>query len=293
MRMRSRLAALGVAALAVVSAALLTPAGSAGATGTSCSGPPIPKVGGGYWTCTFDDEFTGTKLDSTKWGPVTSLQSGVTWGGGCFESGAGNISVGSGMLRLTAKKEMRPVTCASPSGYFQTSYTEGQVASANKFSQTYGLFAIRARFPGSKVPGLESALWMWPQNTGGPSGEIDIAEEYSQYPDRVIPYVHYPYNSATTNASTGTNVVTSFNCMVNNVAAFHVYALQWTPGYMSFMVDGSVCFVDHYEPSGTSPFQQPYFLALTQALGVGTNSFQPGKTQLSATTDIDWVRVYK
>ena len=294
MRMRSRLAAVLMSVLAAATVTAFAPVANASTTTTPvCPGPAIPKASGGYWTCTFDDEFTGFKLDATKWAPVTSIESGVSWGGGCFEASSSNISVSGGALRLTARKELRPLSCASALGYFSTQYTEGQVASANKFSQTYGLFTIRARFPGSKVAGLESTLWLWPENAGGPPGEIDIAEEYSQYNTRVIPYVHYPYSTSTINTTTGTNVVTSFNCLVSNVAAYHVYALQWAPGALTFMVDGKTCFVDHYVPTGTSPFEQPYFLALTQALGIGTNAFTPGKTPLPATTYIDWVRVYK
>ena len=44
--------------------------------------------------------------------------------------------------------------------------------------------------------------------------------------------------------------------------------------------------------TGSEPFDQPFFIALTQALGVGTNHFTPGTTELPATTQIDWVRAW-
>jgi hypothetical protein len=53
---------------------------------------------------------------------------------------------------------------------------------------------------------------------------------------------------------------------------------------------------DDYAASNVAapaPFDQPFFIALTQALGVGTNSFNPATTPLPATTSIDYVRVWK
>jgi hypothetical protein len=41
-----------------------------------------------------------------------------------------------------------------------------------------------------------------------------------------------------------------------------------------------------------APFDQPFFLSLTQALGVGTNS-PTASTPLPATTLVDYVRVWK
>ena len=41
------------------------------------------------------------------------------------------------------------------------------------------------------------------------------------------------------------------------------------------------------------PFDQPFFVALTQALGVDTNVFNPATTPLPATTQVDYVRVWK
>ena len=33
-----------------------------------------------------------------------------------------------------------------------------------RFSQTYGFFEVRAKFPNVTVPGLQSTLWLWPVN---------------------------------------------------------------------------------------------------------------------------------
>jgi hypothetical protein len=41
------------------------------------------------------------------------------------------------------------------------------------------------------------------------------------------------------------------------------------------------------------PFDQPFIIALTQLLGVSNNAFDPAKTPLPASTQVDYVRVWK
>jgi beta-glucanase (GH16 family) len=255
----------------------------------------LPKSDGGTWTCTFDEEFNGTSLDKSRWLPITTAANGRADGPACWVDSPNNISVSGGTLNLTVRKEAQPFTCKSPKGDFTAQYTTGQVATYSKFAQTYGRFAVRASFPASTIAGLQSSLWLWPQNNiaSGLTGEIDIAEEYSIGADRAVPYLHYAYDPTTVNAATGTNVVTNNYCMVKDVHAFHEYVLEWTPTTMKILFDNKTCMVDHFQTLGASPFNQPFFVTLTQALGVGANSYVPGSTPLPATTRVDWVRAWK
>ena len=41
------------------------------------------------------------------------------------------------------------------------------------------------------------------------------------------------------------------------------------------------------------PSNQPFFINLTQALGLATNNFNPGTTPLPATSEIKYVRAWK
>jgi hypothetical protein len=52
---------------------------------------------------------------------------------------------------------------------------------------------------------------------------------------------------------------------------------------------------DNWKPllAKPAPFDQPFFLALTQALGIGGNAFNPATTPLPATTQIDYVRIWQ
>ncbi|HEX3840659.1 MAG TPA: glycoside hydrolase family 16 protein [Acidimicrobiales bacterium] len=256
---------------------------------------------GSTWTCSFDSEFTGTTLDASKWTPVTTAGSGYTSGTvACFVNSPNNISVGNGYLSLTARKEAAPFTCQDKWGSFTTQYTSGTVSTTGLFSQTYGRFEVSAKLPAATVSGLQSSLWLFPQNemkfgAWPASGEIDIAETYSEYPKLAIPYIHYNYTYGTANAATHTNIVTNDACTINpNV--FNDYVVEWTPSSITMIYNGTTCLVDHWVPqypeSNPEPFNQPFFINLTQALGLATNNFNPATTPLPATSEIKFVRAW-
>lgn len=262
-------------------------------------GATVLKADGSAWTCTFDDEFSGTALDTTKWAVLTSATGAPLNNGACYTTNPSNVSVSGGYLNLTVRQESAPITCTLPGGYkASTPYTAGEIGS--KFSQTYGRFAVRASFPAATVAGLQSSLWMYPKTlTYGAwplSGELDIAEWYSAYPDRAIPYLHYQYDTSTTDTTTNTNVVTNNFCVINNVNAFHEYAVEWTTTTITITFDGQVCMIDHPAATGLTgiaPFDQPFFMLLSSALGIGLNAYNASKTPLPATTQVDYVRMWK
>ena len=289
-------AAIAVAAMATLmagAAQAARPVKPPKPTAPSC-GATIAKPTGGSWTCTFAEEFSSSTLDDRKWVVQTTAGSGYKGGGDCFDNSPNNVSIANGALSLTTRKEAAPFTCSSPKGDYTSEYTSGMVMTNGKFSQAYGRFEIRAKFPDIKVAGIQSALWLWPDNPVKYgmwpwSGEIDIAEWYSLYYDRVIPFVHYasedPYDPSVTN-----------NYCLIDAAQFHSYVAVWTQTKVTISFDGKTC-VDHsIDPasplSGSQPFDHPFMIALTQALGVGSNAVT-SSTPLPASTQIDYVRVWK
>jgi beta-glucanase (GH16 family) len=259
-------------------------------SGPSC-GATMLKADGSPWQCTFADEFDGTALDRSKWVVQETATSGFTSGYDCVVDDPDNVSVAGGTLRLTARKEAAPQVCA---GWFATPYTSGSISTMGKFSQTYGRFEFRAKLPDTKVQGVQSAMWLWPDNatkygSWPASGEIDVGEFYSKYPDRVIPYIHY-------NQATPDPTVTNNYCMIDDVTAFHTYVAEWTPTTISIIYDGTVCTTHVWNPAGLvkpAPFDHPFMLALTQTLGIHTNAFDPFTTPLPATMEVDYVHVWK
>ena len=254
---------------------------ASGCQGTTPLGLP------GAWNCTFDDEFNGTTLNTNNWVPQVTASSGFVNGAtACYVDNPDTISVSGGYLNLTAM-QVAPFTCPDGSNSFTTSYEAGMVSTEGLFDQTYGAFEVSAKLPPSVVEGLQETMWLYPQNlTYGAwpaSGEIDFAEFYSEFPGLDVPYIHYSQSSTDPN-------VTSFDCLINQ-DSFNTYGVDWTPTAITVMYNGQPCLVDH-PSTGSQPFDQPFFIALTQALGVGTNAFAPGVTELPATTQVDWVRAW-
>jgi hypothetical protein len=266
-------------------------------SGPDCGGTrTVARPDGlGTWTCTFDEEFDGTQLDLTKWKPMTTYGSNLSSGGqDCLINDPDNISIGGGELTLTTRLEDAPFRCDVVPGFsYQTQRSSGMVTThGGLFQQAYGRWEIRARITNNSQPGTQSALWLWPVDDTkyGPrpaSGEIDIAEFYGQYPDLAVPYVHY--NNTTDKG------VTNTRCRVVDPTQFHDYTLEWTPESIKVSYDGVTCIDDHWSPlspqTGRQPFDQPFFLNLTQGLGQLTNA-PMATTPTSASTIIDYVRVY-
>jgi beta-glucanase (GH16 family) len=279
-------ATVTVTVTAAVSGATTSPA-------PTCGSQTLLKGNGTPWTCTFDDEFNGTSLDAGNWLVQLTANSGYHSGQECFVNTPNNVSVSGGTLNLTVRQEARPFFCQSPVGGYATQYTSGMVSTIGRFAQTYGLFEIRAKLPPVTVRGLQESFWMWPAgptsfgNVLGTSPEIDIAEFYSKHSQLAIPTLHY--NPLMLHGND-----TNYDCAISDVSQFHTYALQWTPTMMKFMYDGQTCLTDYRGSPlfNSQSFNQPFFLVLTQALGIGDNVFGPAVTPLPATTQIDWVRAW-
>lgn len=288
-----------VVSFAFVAATLvvLTPGSSvtaaAAVDGPDC-GPQILKADGTPWTCTFADDFSLDQLDRTKWYPQVTATSGFHSGNECFVDTPQSIAVGSGALTLTLRKLKSQFTCGSGLKAYRTQYTSGMVSTYSKFTQARGRFEVRAKFPGGTRKGLQSAIWMWPETLDAKSwpysGEIDIAEWYSQYPDRVVPYVHYSYDYKDPYA-------TNNNCLVANVADWHTYVVEWTSEAITISYDNNQCTRTTawaaYRDAGYAPFDKPFMLALTQMMGIGTNKINVwSPPTFPATTTVDYVRIW-
>lgn len=267
------------------------------ATSAPC-GDAVPlKADGSPWVCTFGDEFDGAELDRTRWLPFQSAYANSdVAGGACIRDHPDNIQVADGALHLTVRAEPAGIHCPTAlGGSFTAYYSAASISTFGLFSQTYGRYEFRARFPDTDdVPGLHGALWLYPQNPlrYGPwptSGEIDVAEFYSVHSDRAIPYIHYA--ELLPNPS-----VTNDYCFVEDIGEFHDYAVEWTPTTITTLYDGVPCTTTTWTslvPLGPpAPFDHPFIVCLTQALGSTGNRVTPA-TPVPASMVVDHVRVYR
>lgn len=266
------------------------------ATAPSCTTTAV-KPNGDAWTCSFDDEFNGTSVDSAKWSALTTRGTGLS-GPDCKVDDPDNIGEREGALHLTLRKESRPITCTNIDGStYRTSYTAGGVTSATKFSQTYGRFETRAAFPGTTQPGVHSAVWMWPQSYrakyGADSGEIDTAEHWTTTPNLYAPAAHFRPASNWSNAEGLTTPKWVNNaCEVADPASYHTYVTEWNAKTITFLIDGHQCLKVDWQPAAPltkpAPFDEPFFLTMNIQFDRTANP-----KALPATMDVDYTRVFK
>ena len=292
--MKLVLAALLTVAICAVAAPTLVigPAeGMARVTTSSdaCGIQPL-KVDGTAWTCTFNDDFTGTSLDRTKWAPQIVFSTGGTAAHACYLDSPYTIAVANGVLNLTVRKLAKAVTCVVNGIRLTTRYVAGMVSTYHLFSQQFGRFEARIRTQYTTAPGLHEAFWMWPDDRipstekWPAAGEMDISETYSVYPNLSIPFLHYSADSG--GSQPGVN--TAYDCTANR-GQWNTYTLEWSPSRIEILVNGTSCLVN---TSGDRAFLKPYILALTVGLGVGKNALT-WKTPFPATTNIDYVRAWQ
>ena len=289
--MRLLLAAALVAAIAAFGApaAVLAPAqGAAGATSTDACGVQPLKDDGTPWQCTFHDDFSGSALDRSLWVPQTAFSTGTLFAFACYLDSPDVISVADGSLNLTVRKLPKAVSCSN-NPLLSSRYVAGMVSTYHLFSQQFGRFEARIRNTATTVPGLHEAFWMWPDDRYSEidwpnSGEIDVSETYSVYPNLSIPFLHYSADAG--GAQPGVN--TAWNCTARR-GEWNTYTLVWSPSRLEILVNGTSCLVN---TSGDFAFMKPYIVALTEGLGNGKNALK-WNTPLPATMSVDYVRVWK
>lgn len=251
--------------------------------------------GNAVWRCVLTDEFDGSKLNLTRWSVVTTAATGFSSGippaYACYVYDPSTVSVGGGYLQLSVVKLDHEIQCGGPAAQ-ATKYLGGAVSSKYRLAQTHGRYEIRARFPTDKEPGLQSSLVLTPDHPeyGERSGEMDIAEFFSKWPERVIPYVRYDHDEDDPS-------VTNDDCAVKDPSQFHRYALEWTPSRITISVDGHQCVSTAWDKGGDlkrpAPFDQPFVLSMFQALGVSEAAFDvDDPPDLPATMQVDYVHVW-
>jgi beta-glucanase (GH16 family) len=233
------------------------------------------------WTQTFDDEFNGMELDTTKWHPH-DYHCG-TRNDEVQAYMPENVLIENGLCRLKGEKRAVSYAYCGQSGNTKQ-YASGIIVSHQKFYQKYGYFEARMKLPRGR--NMWPAFWMvsgqgWPP-------EVDILElinggDGSQYGYAMAWYTSDRYPAC--NGSGGSNSYwNSFSGSKDLTTQFFNTAMLWTP-------DSSVFYVDERKVGKTTKDLQwncPFFLMLNLAMKPG-----PNDALLPAYVDIDWVRVWQ
>jgi beta-glucanase (GH16 family) len=257
----------------------------------SCGGTTILKSDGTPWVCTFDDEFSSTTLDTTKW----TAWNGVNYNTNpsvCYYSDAQHVYVRNGYLNLAVAPLSSPQTCITGSGTVQATYGGGLVHTLGHFSQTYGRFEARIKFGGGN--GVHDDFWLYPTSNNYPGqAEIDVAEPFGSMPNTMSAVTHVT-------GADGKDDGAWAPCTLNSWASgFHTYTLVWTPTAITFSYDGVQCmnFTNWSTVAGyadPAPFNQPFFMILQTLVDGGDGLAAPDTTTtFPAVTQVDYVRAWK
>jgi licheninase len=254
-----------------------------GAVGTS---PADDWPNDPQWTQVWGDEFDGNgRPDTTKWHYEVG---GHGWGNRerqyYTEARPENARIEDGHLIIEARRE----------AYEGSDYTSARLNSAR--SWTYGRFEIRAQVPRGR--GTWPALWLlasqdtygdafWPDN-----GEIDIMEHVGFDPNVIHSTVHTEAFNHTIGTQRGDTVH-----VPTATAAYHVYALEWTPTAIRAFVDGEQYFTFRKEGGADYtrwPFNHDFHLIMNVAVGGEWGGAEGVATDVwPAAMRVDYVRVYK
>lgn len=238
----------------------------------------IKVINTDYSTLIWSDEFESELLNTAWWNYELGNNNG--WGNNEWEiytDQSENVHLDSGYLHITA---LNP----GPA-----SYTSGRITTLGKKEFTYGRIEIRAKMPIGQ--GIWPALWMLGSNittVGWPRcGEIDIMEYLGHQPQMVYGTLHWNENG---HKYIGGNKSISAGSYHSD---FHVFSLIWTPGMISWLVDGQQFY--NRTRSGTSafPFDLPQFLIFNVAVGGNWPGYPDETTTFPQHMIVDYVRVYQ
>lgn len=245
----------------------------------------LPMAAGAQERLVWSDEFAGeagSGPDPSKW--VYDLGSGG-WGNKELETytdiRANSYLDGEGHLVIQA---LEPTP---------GKFTSARLKTQGRFSFAYGRVEARIRLPYGQ--GIWPAFWMLGDDIktkGWPAcGEIDIMENIGREPDTVHGTVHGPgYSGAK-------GIGKPFRLANGRFADdYHVYAVEWAPGRIDFLVDGTRY---HTVTPAALPgvtkwvYDHPFFLILNVAVG-GSWPGNPDKTStFPKKMLVDYVRVYE
>ncbi|WP_233585413.1 family 16 glycosylhydrolase [Corallococcus sp. CA054B] len=239
------------------------------------------------WEIVWQDEFdgpAGSLPAKERWVPDVG---GDGWGNGQYEyntNRAENASLdGEGHLAITARRER----------YGNNDYTSARLTTKNRYSKAYGRIEARIKLPTGR--GIWPAFWLLGadvDSVGWPAcGEIDIMEHKGQIPSVVSSAVHGPGYSGGSNI--GRQHAVSGPPLAED---FHIYAVEWEPELLRFIVDDTVFFevTPKSLPAGRKwVYDHPHFIILNIAVGGSFVGPPDAKTVFPQTMKVDYVRVYE
>lgn len=231
------------------------------------------------WADEFDGP-AGARPDPTIW--TYDLGNNNGWGNGelqIYTSDAANVHLdGQGHLVIRAQ--------SMPAGF-----SSARVKTQGLKAVQYGHLEARIKMPTGA--GVWPAFWMLGTSFTGANwpaaGEIDVAEMKGSEPQVAYGTVHGPGYSG----GGGLSRTTQLPGGGSLADGFHVFAIDWQPGRVAFLLDGEPyhTVVPTSLPAGGAwVFDQPFFVLLNVAIGGAFTAPPDTSTAFPADMLLDYVR---
>ena len=254
--------------------------GGGGNTGNDYDAIPPANAGAGKtWSRTFFDNFTGTTLDSSKWShlyPWGAVSNGANGESQWYDESA--VSVANSILTITATIDAETVY-----GY-DYDYKAGLIQTYNKFSQRYGYWDAKLKFPAGQ--GFWPAFWTLQNSSAFPwPPELDIIEQLGSEPYDYHATVHTVDNSG--NYSQWPNTKTASRPFTE----WHIIGMHWTSTFIDWYLDNVFWLRLTPDPTFVIPSVAMYTI-LNYAVGGNWPGYPNGQTVFPSYFQVDWVRTY-
>lgn len=276
---------LAIACALVVTSITAATVGSANAEEREDQAEPMQLV----WADEFDGP-AGTGPDPENWGFDVG---GEGWGNYELQYHTDSLDNaahdGEGNMVITARQDNPDnLEC----WYGTCEYTSARLLTQGNFDHQYGRFEANIQIPTGQ--GVWPAFWMLGANfddIGWPySGEIDIMENVGHEPGTVHGTIHGPGYSA------GDGIGESYEHPDGGEFTdnFHVYAIDWGPGFITWSVDGNdyLTLTPDDLDGEEWVFDQPFFMIMNIAVGGEWPGDPDETTEFPQEMKIDYVRVY-
>ncbi|MDR3707510.1 MAG: family 16 glycosylhydrolase [Capsulimonadaceae bacterium] len=221
------------------------------------------------WVMTFDDEFDGTAIDTTRWTPTDGDH--IVFSPGIQYFNPDHVIVAHGLARFHADN--------TPHGAYQ--FQSGEIRSADKFQQLYGFWEFRLKLPTTE--GTWPAVYLLRWDDAWPP-EIDLCESTGRDMKTVYETNHFADDYGRHGAS-------SVNFPQGDLdrSQWHTYAICWEPGALAWYLDG--VYKGTTRPPEGRISEVPMYIRFN--LAVSGWGGDPSKTPWPTDMECDFARVYQ
>jgi hypothetical protein len=239
------------------------------------------------WVSTFDDEFDGAAIDTTRW----TVSDGYTllYAPGEQYFAPDHVIVQDGIARFHADSIPKASRGPRPplDGNFAMTlygdyrYQSGEIRSLGKFQQLYGYYEFRLKIP--IAMGTWPAAYLLGWDEGWPP-EIDVEECSGSHLETGLQTNVYADDYGRMHRSWANFSPDGFDR-----TAWHTYAIAWEPDSISWYIDG--VFKGSTTSADAGIADVPMYIRLN--LAVGTFGGDPTQSAWPQDMDCDYARVYQ